>query len=186
MLRDFRASKTAKILSWFKNPRNLVISLLVLVVAAGLWFFVFGSKREESKPTVKIDRSYTIVAKTKEGQRTDGRLKLTVLNAQIAPSILVQGKVARPVKGKVFLVLNLEIENSYKVPLYTLPVDLFRFIGGGGQKYPPSTSQGRVEIRPESTKKSNVAFVVTPGDKKFKIEVGDVNESKELLEITFK
>ena len=109
-----------------------------------------------------------------------------VTNAQIADSILVQGKVARPIKGKVFLVVNMEIENPYKVALYAFPVDLFRFVRTDGQKFAPSVHQGSVEIRPQATKKSNVAFVVAPTDKKFTVEVGEIGKEKQTLEITFR
>ena len=80
----------------------------------------------------------------------------------------------------------MEIENTYKVALYTFPVDLFRFVRGDGQKFAPSTHQGTVTIRPQSTKKSNVAFVVEPTDKKFTIEVGEIGKEKQTLEITFR
>jgi len=79
----------------------------------------------------------------------------------------------------------MEIENPHKVQLYAFPVDLFRFIRDDGQKFAPSVHQGKVLVRPEATKKSNVAFVVKPTEKKFRIEIGEVGKSKEILEITF-
>jgi len=177
-----------KLAAWFKNPRNLVIAGLVVIAIIALGFFIFSKKGSapEEKPTVKINQSYEIVARTKERKGTDGKLKLVVTNAQIADSILVQGKVARPIKGKVFLVVNMEIENPYKVALYAFPVDLFRFVRTDGQKFAPSVHQGSVEIRPQATKKSNVAFVVAPTDKKFTVEVGEIGKEKQTLEITFR
>jgi len=177
-----------RILVWLKNPRNLVIAGLIVVAIIALGFFISSRKKSgtEEKPTVAINRSYSIVARTQEKKTTDGKFKLIVTNAQIADSILVQGKVARPIKGKAFLVINMEIENSYKTALYAFPVDLFRFVRSDGQKFAPSVHQGTVEIRPQATKKSNVAFVVEPDDKKFKIEVGEIGKDKQILQITFR
>ena len=110
---------------------------------------------------------------------------MTVTQARFADSILVQSKRATPVKGKLFLVVDIEIENPHKVQLYAFPVDLFRFIREDGQKFAPSVHQGAVLVRPEATKKSNVAFVAEPRQKKFRIEIGEVGEAKEILEITF-
>ena len=188
MVNDFLNTRKNKLPSWMREPRNLAIfgAIVLVLVIAG--FFIFGrdkSESDENKPTVKIGRTYEVIARTQERQKTNGRFTLTVTDAQFADSILVQGKRARPIKGRVFLVINMEIENSYKVPLYAFPVDLFRFVRSDGKKFAPSTHQGTVQIRPESTKKSNVAFVVLPTDKKFKIEVGDVNSPKETIEINF-
>jgi hypothetical protein len=177
-----------RIVVWLKNPRTLVIAGLIVIAIIALVFFIASRKTSgpEEKPTVAINRSYSIVARTQEKKTTDGKFQLIVTNAQIADSILVQGKVARPIKGKAFLIINMEIENSYKTALYAFPVDLFRFVRGDGQKFAPSVHQGTVEIRPQATKKSNAAFVVEPDDKKFKIEVGEIGKAKETLEITFR
>jgi hypothetical protein len=134
---------------------------------------------------VDIGKAYQVTARTKSGKLTDGEFKITITNAHYSDSLLVQGKTARPVKGKRFLVVEMEIENPYKVPLYAFPVDIFRFIREDETKFAPSVHQGAVEIRPQATKKSNVAFVIEPGDKEFKIEVGDLNKDKEVLEIRF-
>ena len=173
---------------WLRNPRNLVIVGLAVIAIVALAFFFFSNKdaSSENNPSVRINKSYEVTARTKDRKATDGKLKVVVTNAQIANSVLVQGKVARPVKGKVFLVVNMEIENPYKVALYSFPVDLFRFVRSDDQKFAPSVHQGTVEIRPQATKKSNAAFVVDPKDKRFKIEVGEVGKEKQTLEITFR
>ena len=177
--------------SWFKNRRNLlVVGAILAVVILGFLFINYQQgdrvRGVEQGPTVSINQTYTVTARTKERKATDGTLTLKVTSAQIGNSILVQGKTARPIKGKSFLIINMEIENTYKVALYTFPVDLFRFVRGDGQKFAPSTHQGTVAIRPQSTKKSNVAFVVEPTDKKFTIEVGEIGKEKQTLEITFR
>jgi len=185
---DFATKNSNRFSSWFKNPRNLVITALAVVVliAIGIFFFGRGNQSVKPNPMVQINRTYTVVARTSERKATDGNFTLKLTSAEIGNSILVQGKTARPIKGKVFLILNMEIENPYKVALYAFPVDLFRFVRTDGQKFAPSVHQGTVEIRPQATKKSNVAFVVSPGDKKFTIEVGEIGKEKQTLEITFR
>ena len=188
--RNFNKPATT-VLSWFKNRRNLLIAggIALAVVILGFLFINYRQGNVsgvEQGPAVSINQTYTVTARTKERKATDGNLTLKVNNAQIGSSILVQGKTARPIKGKAFLIVNMEIENTYKVPLYVYPVDLFRFVRDDGQKFAPSVHQGTVEIRPQATKKSNVAFVVEPNDKKFTIEVGEVGKEKQTLEITFR
>ncbi|OGY32498.1 MAG: hypothetical protein A3A57_03235 [Candidatus Woykebacteria bacterium RIFCSPLOWO2_01_FULL_41_12] len=175
-----------------KLTRNKVfaIALLVVIILIAGIIFIFGRERssntsENLGPSVQINKSYEVVARTEKKQRTTGRFKMTITNARFASSVLVQGKRATPIKGKIFLIVDIEIENPHKVQLYAFPVDLFRFIREDGQKFAPSVHQGAVLVRPEATKKSNVAFVAEPGEKKFRIEVGEIGEAKEILEITF-
>ena len=186
-MNEFITKNTSKIPSWARKPKNLIIGAVVIVAVFTFAFLFFnrGSDTAVDKPTVKIGKSYEIIARTKDKKRTTGRFTLTVTDAQFADSILVQGKRARPIKGKQFLVINMEITNTHKVSLYAFPVDLFRFIREDGQKFAPSVHQGTVLVRPEATKKNNVAFVILPTEKKFKIEVGDISESKDILEINF-
>ena len=180
-------SRIPKIPSWAKKPQNLIIGI-VAILAIFTFAFLFinrGSDEVVDQPTVKIGKSYELIARTEKKEKTTGRFTLTITAAKFADSILVQGKRATPVKGKLFLIINMEITNPHKIALYAFPVDLFRFIRDDGQKFAPSVHQGIVLIRPEATKKSNVAFVVLPDDKNFKIEVGGINESKEIIEINF-
>jgi hypothetical protein len=184
MLGEQRNSFSSKIKSFVSKPKNIFIAAVVVLLLIAATFFINSSQTLNQKP-VTINKQYSITARTSDRRGTDGTLKLRVTDAQFADSIIVQGKTARPVKGKIFLIINMEIENPYRVVLYTFPVDLFRLIRSDGEKFAPSVHQGSVEIRPQATKKSNVAFVVLPGDKKFKLEVGEVSGTKQTLIINF-
>jgi hypothetical protein len=180
------ASKRRELLRKYRG--QLIIGVVALITLA-VTVFAFAGPRtadsSENKPTVQIKRSYEVVARLEDKQRTTGRFNVTVTQARYADSILVQGSKARPIKGKTFLVLDMEIENPHKISLYAFPVDLFRFVREDSQKFAPSVHQGTVLVRPEATKKSNIGFVVSPTEKSFKIEVGEVGKTKEILEITF-
>jgi hypothetical protein len=173
-------------MSRFSSGRNLIIiiAIAVIVVGIGIFFLVKNNFAATPEKTVGVNKDYTVIAKTSDQRSTNGNLKLKITDAKITNSLLVQGNLATPVKGKVFLVINMEVENPYKVSLYVFPVELFRLVRDDGQKFAPSVHQGTVQIHPNSTKKSNVGFVVQPSDKKFKIEVGDIGAQK-TIEIVF-
>lgn len=189
MVSEFKENILSRKPTWLNKSRGLVIlGVIALIVIVGVFLSIgdnTSSISSDNQPSVDIQRSYVVVARTEEKQRTTGRFNLTVTKARFADSILVQGKRAKPIKGKIFLILDMEIENPHKVQLYAFPVDLFRFIREDGQKFAPSVHQGAVLVRPEATKKSNVAFVIFPNEKNFKIEVGEVGKEKEILEISF-
>ena len=139
------------------------------------------------KPTAKINQSFSTQARTEDKIRVrDADLLVTINGADIDNSLLIQGKRARTREGKTFLIINMEVENEFQVPLYIFPVDLLRLVREDGKKIAPSVHQGTVEIRPISTKKSNVGFVIDPDEKNFKLEIGELSGEKQLLEISFK
>ena len=177
--------KTLRFPSALKNFRLLLLitALIAILLGLGIWAQQgIGGKRQ-----AKINKELSVQARTRDKIRvSDANLKVNLVNAEIANSLLIQGKRAKTREGKTFLIINMEVENTYAVPLYSFPVDLLRLVREDDKRIAPSVHQGTVEVRPISTKKSNVGFVVDPNDKDFKLEVGEVSGEKEILELSFK
>ncbi len=166
----------------FRIPILTILAITILVLLA-----VWAQSGISQKPTAKINQAFSTQARTENKVRVrDADLFVTINGADIDNSLLVQGKRARTREGKTFLILNMEVENEFQVPLYIFPVDLLRLVRDDGKKIAPSVHQGTVEIRPISTKKSNVGFVIDPDEKSFKLEIGELSGEKQLLEISFK
>ena len=168
------------------KPKRIFFILTALVVLAGLYFIFIGNRSSTTSVVLPLSHNFEVVPKTKEGKNTNGKFPVEVTSVQKAESVLVQGQRVAARNNKEFLVLNMEISNNYNVPLYTYPVDSFRLINVDGKKFAPTAHQGNVEVRPQSTKTSNVGFVVPIGSKKFKVEVGELNGEKTILEFTLK
>ncbi len=166
-----------------KLPRKLLLALLGLVVLGGLYLIFFNQAPAPAK-VLPLSQNFQVVAKTQDGKTTNGKLQIQVTGAQKATSMLVQGQNVIVKNNKVFLIVNMEITNSYLVPLYTYPVDSFRLVAADGKKFAPTTHQGNVEIRPESTKTSTAGFVVPQDQKRFKVEVGDLTSNRVILEFS--
>ena len=166
----------------FRLPILIILTITILVFLA-----VWAQSGISQKPTAKINQSFSTQARTEDKIRVrDADLLVTINGADIDNSLLIQGKRARTREGKTFLIINMEVENEFQVPLYIFPVDLLRLVREDGKKIAPSVHQGTVEIRPISTKKSNVGFVINPDEKNFKLEIGELSGEKQLLEISFK
>src|SRR3989344_1451433 len=168
----------------FAKPKRLVFFAIAIIAVLGLYFIFFGRDNNSVGKTLPLSHNYEVVAKTKDGKNTNGKFPIEVTSAFRAESVLVQGQRVTARNNKEFLVLNMEISNNYNVPLYVHPVDSFRLINVDGKKFAPTAHQGNVEVRPQSTKTSNVGFVVPIGSKKFKVEVGELNGEKTILEFT--
>ena len=177
--------KTLRLPSALKNFRLLLLitAFTAILLGLGIW----AQQGIGGKPQAKINKELSVQARTRDKIRvSDANLKVNLVNAEMANGLLVQGKRAKTREGKTFLIINMEVENTYAVPLYSFPVDLLRLVREDDKRIAPSVHQGTVEVRPISTKKSNVGFVVDPNDKDFKLEVGEVSGEKEILEISFK
>lgn len=173
-----------------KKKRTLIGFLvaaigLVIVGVAAVAAFSNNSLNPISKSSVDISKNFSVVARTKDGRPTDGTFPIKVTTAELTDNVLVQGKKATARNGKIFLVVYLEIENKYNVTLYNKPLDLLRLVRSDGKRIAPSVSQGDVEVRAISVKRTNVAFVVDKGEKNFTIEIGEIKGKKEAIQIKF-
>ncbi len=171
--------------SIFSKPARLVFIILALIVAFGLYSIFFNNK-QSTAPTnvIHLSQKFDVVAKTQDGKTTNGKFNVEVTGTYRAPSLLVQGQTVTARNGKDFVIINMEITNKYNLPLYIQPVDDFRLIGADGKHFAPTAHQGNVEVRPQSTKTSNIGFVVPKDQKKFRVEVGDLTSDKVILSFT--
>lgn len=161
----------------------LIIVFIAILIAIGVW----AQSGIGGNPQANINQNFSVQARTNDKLRVrDADLSVTLTDTTINNTLLIQGKRASTREGKTFLIINMEVENQFQVPLYIFPIDLLRLVREDGKRIAPSVHQGTVEVRPVSTKKSNVGFVIDPNEKDFKIEVGEVNRDKQVIEISFK
>ncbi len=169
----------------FSKPSRIVFIILAIFAAIGVYSIFFANRGNTSPAKIlPLKQSFTVTAKTQDGKNTNGNLKIDVTGAYTTDNLLVQGSKVLARNNKMFMVMNMDISNQYNVPLYTYPVDSFRLIDSSGKKFAPTAHQGNVEIRPQSTKTSNVGFIVPTGTKKFKVEVGELTGNKVILEFS--
>lgn len=171
----------------FSSPKRIFFVILSLLAAFGLYAIFFGSNGTNNTASTKIlplKQSFSVVAQTKDGKTTNGNFAIDVTGAYRSGTVLVQGTSVVAKNNKDFLVINMDITNPYNVPLYIYPVDNYRLVDSTGKKFAPTTHQGQVEVRPQSTKQSNVGFIVPLNQNKFKIEVGQLTGDKVLLDFS--
>lgn len=163
------------------------IILLVAVVLAALGIFLAtrtgGSPLGTSQK--KIDQTYSVLARDKNGNSLNRYINLHVTDVGKVNTVLVQGQKLRARDGKEFLLVNFETDNATKTVFYLNPTDLVRYLKSDGKKFAPTVYQGILEVRPESSKNSNIGFVIEPKDETFVLEIGDLESQKQTLEIKF-
>ena len=201
----FNIANTTLLLTTMKrirNPKMIALSgkvklgllvvgavlLLVLVLRARRPSQVAAPAQQAAENTqiasTTVDQSFYFPALNAQAEE-DGEVNLLIKDAQLTSEIIVQGKPAQARNHKVFLVINLEIENSDTESKFVKPTDWIRMLGDDGKKYAPDVHSGVVEVQPISTKITRVAFVVPEGKRQFSLLVGELKGEKQSVTLNF-
>jgi hypothetical protein len=128
---------------------------------------------------VNYDFDYSLsTVKGKDG--TIPSLKFTVQNAEKRNQIVVQGKTATAVDGRVFLILNLKVTNPNEKGVQISTRDFFRLSVNGNQAewLAPDIHNDPVEVQAISTKYTRVGFPINTNDTGLVLQVGQVTGEK--------
>lgn len=112
-------------------------------------------------------------------------LKFSLISAQLTNTVANQGKPIKSTADKQFLIIFLELQNDSQYPLKINSQDFVRLIGEGDKKYASDLYNGQIEVSPISVKKDEIGFLVAANQKQFKIQVGEIEKDKEIIEINF-
>ena len=169
------------------HRKKLILGTLVFALIMGVVLTRSDGSSDVQAVGAPVDINYfwTIPAQNKDGETVNRDFSVNITNAQRQKRVLVQGQWLKAREGKVFLILNMDITNSVRAPLFAEPVDWARLIESEDKKIAPTVHQALVEIRPEATKTTNVGFVVDEGQKNFTIELGRLWDREDTIMIEF-
>lgn len=179
-----------KLTNIFKNHRWLIISLASILIfsLALIGYLYYQNSNQSTQPNltaqIQLNQNYQMVAHDINGAALNKKLNLSFIDAKKVSSILIQGKTAQAINGKTFILLDFNIVNPDKTVYFANTSDLFRLVSGS-TKTAPAVHQGVIDIRPLSTKSSNVGFLVGKDDKNFTIEVGEIDGNKRVIQVNF-
>jgi len=193
-MNNFDHSKERKLLMKRKVGIGLVIAVLV-IVGWRIWSVKSnrGSENNGTQGTetvssnlgeVMLDGTYVFMATDSRGNE-GSEVNFRLTKAEKTKEVLVKGRPANAKGEKAFLVLHIEIDNPETVSRYLAPVDMLRLVGDDGKKFAPDIHSQVVEIQPISTKITRVGFVVPEKKNNFKLQIGELEGDKDILEINF-
>lgn len=169
-----------------RHYRKLIFFLVALgVVGLGAKYFLLDNLDAHMSPVVELKQSYTFKGRDAQGVRGDIDLTLNFLSARKQPEVLIRGQRARARNKKTFLVFEVSLTNNSSQVLYLDLQDLVRWVEDKETKIAPQIHQGNLEIRPQSTKKSNLGFVVPQERKDFTFQVGELDGQKQTFTVKF-
>lgn len=186
------------------GKKKLKVVILLLILIGGVYFsrdkiksliYSYQTKQAEGKvagqenksQVVTLDKKFTFPGLDDNGKEK-GEIELKITQVEKTNQVIVQEKTYTSKNDKSFLVVNLELKNESTKRLNIFPGDLLRLVVDGQEekKFAPDLHNNYVLVAPISTKVDRVGFVIEEGFKDLKIQVGELEEEKEILDIKFK
>lgn len=140
----------------------------------------------DAKSTVQLNREFKFPLKDDKGE-TVGEIKYNILSAELRDEIVIKGRKATAVDGRVFLVLNLKIVNDSNKNISMNTKDYVRLTinGNDSELLAPSIHNDPVVIDAISTQPTRVGFAIGENDKDIKLKVGEIKGDKTTIDIKF-
>lgn len=141
---------------------------------------------KEALATLPLNKEFKFPLKDDKGE-TVGEIKYIIENAQLRDEIIIKGKRAYAVNGRVFLVLNLKIVNESNKNISMATKDYTRLFinNNGSEPLSPSIYNDPVVIDAISVKPTRIGFSINKSDKDIKIKVGEIKGDKTTIDIKF-
>jgi hypothetical protein len=143
---------------------------------------------EDAKPlaTMDINREFQFPLRDQEGKEV-GKLSYTLETAELRKQIIVKGKRATAVEGRVFLIINLKIANVLDQGVEVNTRDYIRISVNGNmeEKFAPDIHNDPVEVQAISTKTTRVGIAINETDSNIEVQVGEINGAKEYIKLSF-
>lgn len=120
---------------------------------------------------------------------TIGKNKIDYIieNAQLQDEIILKGQIAKSVKGKTFLILNLKIRNNTNELIQVNTRDYVRLSMNDdkNEKIALEIHNDPVSVQPISTKLTRLALPIKDSDKNLVLHVGEIDGKKKNINLKF-
>ena len=140
----------------------------------------------QADKTVSLNREFKFPLRDQKGKEI-GKLSYTLKDAELRKQIIVKGKRATVVAGRIFLIINLKIANTLDRGLEVNSRDYIRISVNGKTKelFAPDIHNDPVEVQAISTKNTRVGLAINESDRDIILQVGEINGKKTIIPLSF-
>ena len=178
----------------FKNKKTVL--LIVGVIAVLVTFNILKSKSSETETANSGDQRIQAPAvkarheinQTFNFSIEDNKIAYTIENAELQDEIIIKGQIAKSVKGKTFLVLNLKIRNAGNEVIEVNTRDYIRLTVNDDKndKLALEIHNDPVLVQPISTKSTRLGLPIKDTDKNLVLYAGEIEGKKKEIAVNFK
>lgn len=181
-----------------KTRTYLLIAVIILAVGfLFIKFNPFASNRiqpaannkavlKDALKTLPLNKEFKFPLKDDKNE-TVGEIKYIIENAELRDEIIIKGRKAYAVQGRVFLILNLKIVNESNKTISMSTKDYARLFVNNNEKEPlsPSIHNDPVVVDAISVKPTRIGFAINSSDQDIKLKIGEIKGEKTIVEIKF-
>ncbi len=196
VLQNINLPKSIYNITRINFPKNFPIVIIVgllLAIAffAGTKFGNGGSfntfdERADAPSAIAtqaLNKSFKFPLLDSEGKEVS-RIDYVVETANLQDAFIYQGKLAKAVKGRTFLIFNLKITNPYSKSIEINSRDYIRIkLNNSSEQVAPEIHSDPVEIQADSTKYTRIGLPINDTDKNIVVLVGEIGEKKETIKL---
>lgn len=195
------APRSSSRLSRLKLPNKKLLLYLGAALVVVLIVFLFKASLSAKNNTLALSSSKVNVKNAKATQNINKEINIPIKNdkgaeitnikyliqsAELRDEIVVKGQKGTAVAGRSFLVLNLKLVNDYNKAIEVNTKDFVRLsVNGSSEWLAPDIHNDPVSVQAISTKYTRVGFPVNDTDKSFKLQVGEINGEKQVVDLNF-
>jgi len=140
---------------------------------------VSTEKKEDYLEKTKIGKRVKVKGKDENGVLTDKDLVITVSEGFLTEKIGVIDQALTTKDGKLFVVVNFEIENENDERMVFNSISYVRLVDSKGKKYAPEFYNEPFLVEPHSVRDDQIGFLINEDEKeKVKLLVGEMTEGK--------
>lgn len=190
-------------LRYFNLPRSIkknhviiavVVLLLVVSFASGRYFapnssFGVSDKRADAPTplaTQNLNTEFKFPLKDDKGKEV-AQISYLVETANLQDSFIFQGKLAKAIKGRTFLIFDLKITNPYTKTIEINAKDYIRVkVNNSSEQLAPEIHNDPVQIQAKSTKYTRIGLPINDSDKNMTILIGELTGKKETIKLDLK
>lgn len=186
----------------FYSKKNFKIWKSVVIIIAAILLIYGGAKIVKSlnlgnnsvagekidvlpaRASQDINKEFTFPLKNNDGEEVSS-IRMTIDKVELRDQIIISGKPATSVKGRVFLIINLKIKNEFNQTININTRDYIRLsVNNNGEEWlAPNIHNDPVEVQAISTKPTRLGFAINESDKNLELMVGEINGDKEKISL---
>ncbi len=139
---------------------------------------------QKPRATQTLNKTFKFPLKDDTGKEVS-TISYEIQNIELRDQIIVKGETATAVKGRTFAILNLKLTNNYTKAVQINARDYVRLIlNGSSEKLAADIHNDPVEVQAISTKYTRIGFPIDSDQKKFTLQVGEIQGKKEDIKIS--
>lgn len=190
--------------NYFNLPRNIRRNhvFYAFVVVALVTSFLLGrtmgpdssfslssdNRTQAPKPLVTqtLNKEFRFPLKDNSGKEVSS-ISYLVESANLQNAFIYQGKVAKAVKGRTFLIFDLKITNPYTKTVEINAKDYIRVkVNNSGEQLAPEIHNDPVQVQARSTKYTRIGLPINDTDKNVVLLIGELQGEKQTIKLDLK